>query len=414
MTLLSADQIIKKILSVRTDLTAKSIKEMMEKKIIETGEILTQEGAAYMVANELGINVLNNYNINTNLKIDDLASGIGNATVNGRVLKLYPITTFVRSNGSEGKVGRILIADDTGTVNVVLWDGQTEVIEGGRVAQGQIIRVLHGYTRTGLDGKPEINVGSRGEIIIQPTDVNPEEYPEADGFEAKSSEHIKIVDLKRDMTSVDVIARVVAVGSVREFERPSDQVGKVVDLLLEDSTGMVRLAIWDEQTKNVANLSLGDVVRVKNAYVRERVGRIQLNLGKYGVLEVNPINIDQESVPLACQENVLVDELMINMQNVTVHGDIATLPILRSVTTSKGKKVKLADFMLEDESGEVKTTIWRALADVVEGLPVGSRIEVKNAYVREGLDGSPELSSNTFTQIKVISRSRESTDRSLV
>ncbi len=414
MSLLSADQIIKKILSGRTDLTASSIKEMMEKKIRETGEILTQEGAAYMVANELGINVLNNYNINTNLKIDDLASGIGNATVNGRVLKLYPITTFVRSDGSEGKVGRILIADDTGTVNVVLWNGQTEVIEGGRVAQGQIIRVLHGYTRTGLDGKPEINVGSRGEIIIQPTDVNPGEYPEADDFEDKSSEHIKIVDLKRDMMSVDVVARVVAVGSVREFERPSDQVGKVVDLLLEDSTGMVRLAIWDEQTKNATVLSPGDVVRVNNAYVRERGGRIQLNLGKYGVLEVNPINIDQESIPLARQEHVLVDDLMINMQNVTVHGDIATVPISRSVTTSKGKKVKLADFMLEDESGEVKTTIWRALADVVEGLPVGSRIEVKNAYVREGLDGSPELSSNTFTQIKVISRSRESTDRSLV
>jgi len=414
MSLLSADQIIKKILSIRADLTANSIKEMMEKKIMETGEILTQEGAAYMVANELGINVLNNYDINTNLKINDLASGIGNATVNGRILTLYPITTFVRSDGSKGKVGRILIADNTGIVNVVLWDGQTEVLESERVAQGQIIRVLHGYTRTGLDGKPEINVGSRGEIIIQPTDVNPDEYPEADDFEVTRSEHIKIVDLKKDMMNVDVIARVVAVGSVREFERPSDQVGKVVDLLLKDSTGMVRLAIWDEQTKNVAVLSLGDVVRVKNAYVRDRGGRIQLNLGKYGVLEVNPINIGQESVPLVRQERVLVDELMINMQNVTVHGAIATVPILRSVTTSKGKKVKLTEFMLEDESGEVKITIWRDLANVVDGLPVSSRIEVKNAYVREGLDGSPELSSNTFTQIKVISRSKGSEDRSLV
>jgi len=414
MSLLSADQIIKKILSIRADLTANSIKEMMEKKIMETGEILTQEGAAYMVANELGINVLNNYDINTNLKINDLASGIGNATVNGRILTLYPITTFVRSDGSKGKVGRILIADNTGIVNVVLWDGQTEVLESERVAQGQIIRVLHGYTRTGLDGKPEINVGSRGEIIIQPIDVNPDEYPEADDFEVILSEHIKIVDLKRDMMNVDVIARVVAVGSIREFERPSDQVGKVADLLIKDSTGMVRLAIWDEQTKNVAVLSPGDVVRVKNAYVRERGGRVQLNLGKYGVLEVNPINIDQKSIPFACQERVLVDELMSSMQNVTVHGDIVTVPVLRSVTTSKGKKVKLADFMLEDESGEIKTTIWRALADVVEGLPVGSRIEVKNAYVREGLDGSPELSSNTFTQIKVISRSKGSADRSLV
>jgi len=408
MSLLSADRIIKKIQSVRADLTANSIKEMMEKKIRETGELLTREGAAYMVANELGINVLNDYDLDTNLKIGDLASGIGNATVNGRVLKVYPITTFVRSDGSTGKVGRILIVDNTGTVNVVLWNGQNEVLENERVVQGQVIRVLHGYTRTGLEGKPEINVGSRGEIVIQPTDVNPEEYPKATDFV------VKIVDLKSDMMDVDVVARVVAVGSVRAFTRASGQAGKVVDLLLKDSTGMVYLVIWDEQTKYVAILSPGDVVRVKNAYVRDRMGRIQVNLGKRGTLEVNPLDIDLESVPLALQECVPLGKLIINMQNVRVRGVIATLPIVRTVTTSKGKNVKLVNFILEDESGEVKITIWRALADVVEALPVGSRIEIRNAYVRDGLDGSPELSSSSITQIEVISRSEDPSDRSLV
>jgi len=414
MSVLSADQIIKKILSVRTDLTVNNIKEIMEEKIKETGELLTREGAAYIVANELGINILNDYDIDTNLKIEDLVSGIGNATVNGRVLKVYPITTFLRSDGSKGKVGRLLIVDNTGTVNVVLWNGQTEVLESERIIKGQIIRVLHGYTRTGLDGKPEINLGSRGEIIIQPIDVNPEEYPEATDFEEKNSEQIKIIDLKRDMMNVDVIARVEAVGSVREFKRTSGQAGKVVDLLLKDSTGIVRLTIWDEQTKNVAILSPGDVIRVKNAYVRDRMGRIQLNLGKQGAFEANPLDIDPESVPFAIQELVPLGELMPNMQNVTVRGVITSAPILRTVTTSKGKNVKLVDFTLEDESGEVKTTIWRGLADVVDGLPTGSRIEIKNAYVREGLDGSLELSSSTITQIQVISRSEGFSDRSLV
>ena len=414
MSLPTADQIIKKILIVRTDLTTNSVKEMMEKKIRETGELLTQEGAAYMVANELGINVLNNYDINTNLKIGDLASGIGNATVNGRVLKLYPITTFVRSDGSRGKVGRILIADNTGTVNVVLWNGQTEVLESERVARGQIIRVLHGYTRAGLDGKPEINVGSRGEIIIQPSDLNSKDYPKITDLEIKSSEQIKIVELKKDMMDVDVVARVVAVGSVREFKRASGQAGKVVDLLLKDSTGMVRLAVWDEQTKKAALLSPGDVARIRGAYVRDRMGRIQLNLGKRGVLEVNPSDIDYESVPSVHQESVPLGKLMIDMQNVTVQGVIVTAPFSRTVTTSNGINVKLVDFTLEDESGKVKTTIWRGLADLVEGLPTGSRIEIRNTYVREGLDGSPELSSSTLTKIQVISRSKDSSDRSLV
>ncbi len=414
MSVLSADQIIKKILSVRADLTVNNIKEIMEEKIRETGGLLTNEGAAYIVANELGIYVLNNYDINTNLKINDLVSGIGNVTVNGRVLNVYPITTFVRSDGSKGKVGRIVIVDNTGTVNVVLWNGQTEVLERKSIVKGQIIRVLHGYTRTGLDGKPEINVGSRGEVIIQPLDVNPKEYPEVTDFEVKKSKQIRIIDLKTDMMNVDVIARVMAVSSVREFKRASGQVGKVVDLLLKDSTGMVRLVIWDEQTKDAAILNLGDLIRVKNAYVKVRMGRLQLNLGKQGTFEINPIDIDPESVPFTHQELVPLGELMTNMQNVTVRGVIASTPISKTVTTSKGINVKLVDFMLEDESGEVKTTIWRGLTDVVDGLPTGSKIEIKNAYVREGLNGSLELSSSTITKIQVISRSEEFSDRSLV
>jgi len=414
MSVLSADQIIKKILSVRTDLTVNNIKEIMEEKIKETGELLTREGAAYIVANELGINILNDYDIDTNLKIEDLVSGIGNATVNGRVLKAYPITTFLRSDGSKGKVGRILIVDNTGTVNVVLWNGQTEVLEGGRIVKGQIIRVLHGYTRTGLDGKPEINVGSRGEILIQPLDVNPEEYPEVADLDEEVSEPIRIIDLKRGMMNVDVIARVMAVGLVREFKRASGQVGKVVDLLLKDSTGMVRLAVWDEQTRDVAILSPGDLIHVKNAYVRDRMGRIQLNLGKQGTFEINPINIDPERVPITRQKIIPLGELMSDMQNVTVRGVIASSPILRTVTTAKGRDVKLIDFMIEDESGKVKTTIWRGLADLVDGLPIGSRIEIKNAYVREGLNGSLELSSSTITKIQVISKPEEFPDRSIV
>ena len=414
MSVPSTDQIIKKILSVRADLTVNNIKEIMEEKIRETGELLTREGAAYIVANELGINVLNDYDIDTNLKINDLTSGIGNATVNGRVLKVYPITTFLRSDGSKGKVGRILIVDNTGTVNVVLWNGQTEILEREKIVKGQIIRVLHGYTRTGLDGKPEINVGSRGEIIIQPLDVNLEEYPEVGDLEEKKPEQIRIIDLKRDMTNVDVIARVMAVGLVREFKRASGQVGKVADLLLKDSTGMVRLTVWDEQTKDVAIISNGSVIHVKNAYVRERMGRIQLNLGKQGIFEINPNNIDPESVPFTRQELIPLGDLMSNMQNVTVRGIIASSPISRTVTTAKGRDVKLVDFMLEDESGEIKTTIWRGLAEVVERLPTGSRIEIKNAYVRAGLNGSLELSSSTITKIQVISRPEESSDRPLV
>jgi ssDNA-binding replication factor A large subunit len=95
---------------------------------------------------------------------------------------------------------------------------------------------------------------------------------------------------------------------------------------------------------------------------------------------------------------------MLGMGVVTVEGTISESPAVRSVTTLSGQSINVASFRIRDETGQVKASFWRDLAETVRDLPEGTRIRVEAAYVKEGLDGTPELSSGAVTQVKILSK----------
>jgi replication factor A1 len=96
-------------------------------------------------------------------------SGLNDVTVKGEVISLYPPTTFDRQNHTEGKVSTMYLRDESGTVKVTLWDEQVKFVEDGRVHRGDLVKVLHGYVRVGINGRLEIHIGSRGRLQILPS-----------------------------------------------------------------------------------------------------------------------------------------------------------------------------------------------------------------------------------------------------
>jgi len=253
---------------------------MIEKKKEGAGEFFTDETAARIVASELGVEIFQKP-LRLEILIQDLVSGLNDVTVAGRVIAVYPPKTYTRRDLTEGKFARLLIADRSGTLKVVLWDDKTDLVET-RVEQGQIIKVSHGYVREGLDGKLELHVGSRGDVQISPPEAAETKYP------------------------------------------PITQ--------------------W---VKKVAE-------------------------------------IKEEGGPI------------------TVEGTIATTPTVREVVTWRNEKVAVASFELMDDTGKIGVSAWRKLAEVVKGLAVGTRIKIKNAYVRKGFADQLELTSRSFTSIDVL------------
>ena len=162
---MNLEEIINRILSSRSELNRKEILEMIEQKKRGAGNFLTDETAARIAASELGVKIVKKP-LRLKIQIQDLISGLNDVTVAGQVVAVYPPKTFTRRDWTEGKLASLLVSDESGTLRVVLWDDKVELVEGGKIQLEQTVRILHGYVREGLDGKPELHLGQRGNIKI--------------------------------------------------------------------------------------------------------------------------------------------------------------------------------------------------------------------------------------------------------
>ncbi len=95
---------------------------------------------------------------------------------------------------------------------------------------------------------------------------------------------VAIKELQDGMKRVSVEAQVVEKGDPREVKsRFKDETYRIVDAVLADESGSVKLTLWNEQIDMV---NVGDKIKIDNGYVTSFKGEIQLNVGKFGKLTV--------------------------------------------------------------------------------------------------------------------------------
>jgi replication factor A1 len=132
------------------------IERKVEAKRAKLSGLISKEGAAQVIASELGINF-----DNEKLKINELLSGMRKANVVGKVINLSPVRSF-NKNGKEGKVANIIIADETSNLKVVLWDTHhIDLIERKKISEGSVIEILNASMR-----ENELHLGSFSELKL--------------------------------------------------------------------------------------------------------------------------------------------------------------------------------------------------------------------------------------------------------
>ncbi len=95
---------------------------------------------------------------------------------------------------------------------------------------------------------------------------------------------MKISELKPKQGSVELTAEVVEIGTIRTFNKFGKE-GKVADAVIKDDSGQVKLSLWNEQADRI---KAGDTVTIKNGYVNEWQGELQLTTGRLGTIEAVP------------------------------------------------------------------------------------------------------------------------------
>jgi replication factor A1 len=147
------DKILEKIARV-SELDKSEIDRRVEAKRAKLSGLISKEGAAQVVAAELGINF-----DNEKLKINELLPGMKKVNVVGKVISLFPVREFEK-NDKKGKVVNFVIADETSNIKVVLWDtNHIELIEKKDVDVGSVVEIINGSVRDN-----EIHLGSFSEF----------------------------------------------------------------------------------------------------------------------------------------------------------------------------------------------------------------------------------------------------------
>jgi replication factor A1 len=95
---------------------------------------------------------------------------------------------------------------------------------------------------------------------------------------------VEIKELRDGMKRVNVEGKIVEKGDTREVRsRFKDETYRIVDAVIADESGSIKLTLWNEQIEQV---NLGDNVKIENGYVTSFKGEVQLNVGRFGKLSV--------------------------------------------------------------------------------------------------------------------------------
>jgi len=89
--MLSLDEIIKEI-TEKSDKNEEEVKKLIEEKQDELSGLVSPEGAAYIVAKELGVNLLKE--TDRDLQVKNIVSGMRSVDIDVKILKAYDTRTF--------------------------------------------------------------------------------------------------------------------------------------------------------------------------------------------------------------------------------------------------------------------------------------------------------------------------------
>ncbi|MEE1335551.1 OB-fold nucleic acid binding domain-containing protein [Methanobrevibacter sp.] len=136
-------------------------------------------------------------------KIEDLDEDEEDTIIVGRVIELNDIRNFDRDNGDTGFVRNIEIADDTGSIRVVLWDNDAKM----DLEMGQPLKLQNPRLSLDMDNRLQATV-SGGTTILEPSEKELEELPSQEELMESIFVAKPIEALLEDDTNVHITARI--------------------------------------------------------------------------------------------------------------------------------------------------------------------------------------------------------------
>jgi len=234
------------ILEEKQELDFDRLKEMIEEKKANVGAgYLTDQGALFLVAADLGVSLEKSPKTEYNIK--DIFIGARDITLIGRIITINPVRTFLKRDSDQESRNRIItIYDKDSSVRIKLWDELVDLPEQLNLRQGDLIKVSNCQVKSGMDNRPIVNLSSNSSIDLV-IDDNKYQIPTLS----------EITELSDDLTlpkdNMVITGKINSDPRISEFTNSRGERSKSLHLELtnEDNSRKIRSVIWNINEESV-------------------------------------------------------------------------------------------------------------------------------------------------------------------
>lgn len=314
---LSYEQIVEKIKS-QANVSEEEINAKVNEKLDKLSNLISKEGAAHIVANELGVKVFEAPK-GGRLKIKELQPMQRNIEVLGKVQKLYGVREF-KTQTREGKVGSFLVGDDTGLTRITVWD-EPLMPDVEKLKEDDTVLVKGAYVKEN-NGYKEVHLGSGAQILINPPGETVENVVQTG---QKPEATVKKISELNERDFAAVTGTIVQVFEPRFYEACTEcgkkvnpetkkcnehqsaqsQLMPVVNIIFDDGSENIRIVAFRDQAESLLGLDREKLVALKDNFsdfdeLRSKIlgkqikvtGRVVKN-DMFGKLEMVANNVEE-------------------------------------------------------------------------------------------------------------------------
>lgn len=271
------DQILT-LIQDKSSLSKEEIEQKITAKLDQLSGLISKEGAAHIIANELGVQLeaaQGGAGAQGKVKIKEIAVGARNIQTIGRVVQKYELREF-NSNGREGKVANFLLGDESGVMRVVMWNAVADNL--AKLTEKDIVKISGAYARMNQN-RVELHLNDNSVL-----EINPSGETVADVAQQRSEfTRKKITELTEADQETEILGTIVQVFDPRFFEvdpnsgkriRPRDDnifynesgqpvnpdYSYVFNLFVDDGTDNMRIVCFKNQMQRVLNKNHEEVL----------------------------------------------------------------------------------------------------------------------------------------------------------
>lgn len=198
------EKVIEKVVNESGE-SRENIEAKIKEKMNQLSGLISQEGAAHIIANQYGVQV---FDQNAGkVQIKDIVPNIRGLELPAKILRNYGLKEF-NVNERKGKLCSLLVGDETGRIRFVFWGSIAEKVKD--LKENDIVRIKDAYSKEN-NGYKEVHLNDRSSVEVNPEGVEI-------SVKAPEVNRKKISELEKNDSNVELLGTIVDVFEPRFFE----------------------------------------------------------------------------------------------------------------------------------------------------------------------------------------------------